>query len=186
MNDASLPPVQIRRATIDDAAALAELAARTFTDTYGSENTPENMAAHLSSAYGVAQQSRELADPAWITLVADSMGALMGYTQVRRSTPPPAVVPPNPVEIYRFYIDRPWHGRGLAYQLMDAAHLAASDLGGDVVWLGVWEKNARARAFYARCCFVDVGETTFMVGPDRQNDRVLVAPLSRSAGRSEG
>ena len=47
--------------------------------------------------------------------------------------------------------------------------------GHDVLWLGVWEHNARARAFYARWGFVEVGEMRFLLG---------LQPTSLTAARS--
>jgi len=177
--------MQIRRALPADAAALAEFAARTFEDTFAADNEPENLAAHLASAYGLAQQSRELADANWITVVAESGPTLAGYAQLRRITPPSCVTAASPIELYRFYVDKPWHGTGLGRQLMTAVIEAAADLGGRHVWLGVWERNPRARAFYAKCGFVDVGSQDFFVGPDRQTDRVLVTPVG-STGQGRG
>jgi GNAT superfamily N-acetyltransferase/SAM-dependent methyltransferase len=170
------PP--IRRGGSADAAALAEFAARMFARTFGPDNRPADLAAHLAESYGVAQQSRELADPEYVTLLADGGDGLAAFAQVRRHEPPACVTGPAPVELYRFYVDAPWQGRGLARRLMAAVHAAAAELGGRTLWLSVWERNPRARAFYAKCGFQDAGATDFYVGPDRQTDRVLVAPVA--------
>ena len=170
--------MNLRRAELSDAPALAAFAARTFAETYGADNRPEHMAVHLAASYGPAQQSRELADPAYVTIVAEADGALAAYAQVRRGTPPPCVAGPAPIELYRFYVDRPWQGRGVARRLMDAVHDAAAGLGGRTLWLSVWERNPRARAFYEKCGFVDAGTANFYVGPDRQTDRILVAAFN--------
>ena len=172
------PLVTIRRAAPADAAILATFAARTFHETYSAENEPEHMTAHLEAAYGLEQQGRELTDSSYITVIAESNAELAGYAQLRRGTPPTCVASTNAIELYRFYVDRLWHGHGLAQNLMLAAHAAAAELGGTHVWLGVWEHNLRARAFYAKVGFIDVGVTSFFVGPDKQTDRVLVAPVS--------
>lgn len=108
---------------------------------------------------------------------APALAGLVAYAQVRRHTPPPCVTHSRPVELRRFYVDRPAQGRGLAQRLMTEVLKEARGLGGEHLWLCVWEHNPRAQAFYARQGFVDVGQVDFMVGPDRQNDRVLVAPL---------
>ena len=42
------------------------------------------------------------------------------------------------------------------------------------IWLGVWERNARAIAFYRRWDFADVGSQSFQLGGDLQSDRVMV------------
>lgn len=173
----SEPSLHIRRALPAEAAALAELAARTFADTFGPDSRPEDMAAYLGSAYGVRQQTEELTDPGVITLVAESDGQWAAYAQVRRHPAPACVTGESPVEIRRFYVDRLWHGRGMAGPLMTAAREAARELGGRTVWLSVWERNPRAIAFYTKCGFRHVGEQDFWVGADRQTDLILVAGL---------
>ena len=168
---------RIRPATVADAAALAELGARTFHDTFAADNRPEDMAAHLASFYGVEQQSRELADPQMLTLVAEQEGALVAFAQLRRGTAPACVTGQSPVEIQRFYLSAEWKGRGLAQALMTRSLDEARAMGGVTIWLGVWERNPRAIAFYAKFGYVDVGTHTFMLGSDAQVDRILTRAL---------
>jgi ribosomal protein S18 acetylase RimI-like enzyme len=169
--------VVIRRGQPRDAAALAAFAARSFTHTYEAYNTPGDMLDYLASAYGVERQTRELIDPAMITLLAASKDGLIGYAQLRKKGAPACVTHDAPVEIYRFYVDATAHGTGVAQRLMAAAEEAAGDLGGRHLWLGVWERNPRAIAFYTKSGFVDVGTQIFELGSDRQTDRVLVKTL---------
>lgn len=171
--------VEVRRGVVGDAASLAEFAARSFADAFAADNDPQDLQAHLTASFGVPQQTRELNDPSVITLLAYAAGTLIGYAQVRAKQPPVPVSPANPVEVHRFYVDRSAHGRGVAQRLMSAAFDAARSLRGEHVWLSVWERNPRAIAFYGKCGFVDIGSTDFYVGPDRQTDRVLLAPLPR-------
>ena len=171
------PATSVRRGMTGDAAALAELAARTFADTFAHSNDPGDMAAYLASAYGLRQQTAELEDPDVVTLLAFRGDILVGYAQVRRQPPPACVDVEHPVELRRFYIDRAEHGRGVARVLMDEAHAAVRALGGLHVWLGVWERNTRAIAFYRKYGFERVGSHDFFVGSDRQTDDVFVAPV---------
>jgi len=174
----SPPALRIRRATIGDAEALATFAARVFIETFGDENKPDDLRDYVEESYGVAQQSDEIRDPNVATLLIEyDSGALVGYAQLCRKRVPPCVSGERPVEIYRFYIDRSRHGSGVAQTLMSAAFLQAREWGADVVWLGVWEHNPRAMAFYRKFGFADVGTIDFFVGPDRQTDRVYVIPL---------
>lgn len=168
----------IRRGEVRDAAALAAFAARTFTETFAADNSPDDLRAHLAATYGVQQQSAELADPNVITLLAETGGELVAYAQVRRNQPPPSVTHAAPIELHRFYVDHKAHGTGLAATLIAEARSAAIELGGRHLWLGVWERNARAIAFYGKSGFIDVGSTLYLVGTDRQTDRVMVAALS--------
>jgi len=74
-------------------------------------------------------------------------------------------------------VDHAWHGRGIAQRLMQATIDEAAAAGATTVWLGVWEHNARAIAFYGKHGFVDVGSHEFLVGSDPQTDRVMVRNL---------
>ena len=167
-----------RKATPVDADRLAAFAARTFTDTYAAHNTAEDMRDYLARAFGVEQQSGELGDPAMITVIAESGGALVGYAQLKRGKASALVAGKHPIEIYRFYVDRAAHGTGVAQRLMAETLEAAAEMGGDAVWLGVWERNPRAIAFYTKAGFQDMGTQIFQLGSDRQTDRVLCRPLS--------
>lgn len=176
--------VTVRRATLADARILSELAARTFAETFGADNTPEDLAAHLASAYGVAQQTAELADPDVVSLLAHADDVLIGFAQVRRKPAPACVSVERPVELHRFYLVRSAHGSGAAAPLMQASRDAAKSLGGRHLWLGVWERNPRAVAFYVKSGFARVGSHVFVVGRDRQTDWVFVSPLA--IGHADG
>jgi diamine N-acetyltransferase len=169
----------IRLGTPADAEALAQLAADTFRDTFAADNDPGDMAAHLTRSYGPQQQGRELADPAICTLLCEADDVLAAYAQLRGGPAPDCVHGTAPLELWRFYVARGWHGQGLAQALMQRVHQEARQRGAHTLWLGVWERNARAIAFYRKAGFVDVGSHLFMVGSDAQTDRIMVADLSR-------
>ena len=156
---------------------LADLARTTFYDTFAGSNDAHDMALHLTRAYGVAQQSAELQDADVTTLLAEADGAAIAYAQIRNDHIPECVTGPAPVELWRFYVHRDWHGRGVAQALMDRVKAEARRRGAETLWLGVWEKNDRARAFYAKCGFADAGEHIFLFGTDPQTDRVMTLAL---------
>lgn len=169
--------IMIRSGGATDATALSELAARTFRETFAADNRAEDMALHLAHAYGTSQQQRELVDPNITTLLVEIDGQLAGYAQLRSGVAPECVTGESPVELWRFYIAQPWHGRGVAQALMRRVEFEAYRRGGRTLWLGVWERNARAKAFYHGSGFMDVGSHAFMVGTDAQTDRILVRHL---------
>ena len=164
-----------------DAEELAAFATRTFAETFAADNRPEDMQAHLSANYSVERQAEELADPSVTTILARADGDLIGYAQVRRSTPPSCVTQVDPIELHRLYLDKRAKGSGLASELMLAVRKAAKEFGAQHIWLGVWEHNPRAIAFYRKTGFSDVGSTIYMVGPDRQTDRVMVAAVGANS-----
>jgi ribosomal protein S18 acetylase RimI-like enzyme len=157
----------IRRATADDAATLAELAERTFRDTFARDNRAEDMEAYAARTYGEERQRREIENRDLATLLAEDDGVAVAFAQLALDRGP------GRVEIARFYVDRAYHGRGIAQALMQATREAAQAHGAERVFLGVWERNARAIAFYAKCGFVDIGSQPFLLGSDLQTDRVM-------------
>jgi len=171
--------IVIRAGVETDATALAELAAQTFRETFAADNRPEDIALHTTHAYGTSQQRSELVDPNITTLLVEIDGQLAGYAQLRSGVPPQCVTGENPIELWRFYIAQPWHGRGVAQALMRQVESDACRSGPSTLWLGVWERNERAKAFYNKNGFMDVGSHVFMVGKDAQIDRILVRPLTK-------
>ena len=172
----------VRQATPADAALLSRLGEATFRDTFESENTPEDMAHYLAETFAPQRQAAEIADPANTVLLAERQSAsgeteLVGYVHLAAGPAPAAVQGPAPLEIKRLYVGRAWHGQGVAQALMDAALDAARSQGAQTIWLGVWERNPRAAAFYRKYGFARVGEHTFMLGTDVQTDWLLARPL---------
>ena len=169
--------VRVRRAEPADAAPLAEFGARTFSEAFGAENNPDDLARHMAATYNAAQQLREIADASCATLIAEVDGRYAAWAQLHRSTAPECVTGPSPIELRRFYVDAPWHGRGVAQRLMSATMQAARELGGRTLWLSTWDRNARGMAYYKKSGFVDVGGADFWVGNDRQSDRIFTKPI---------
>jgi len=170
----------IRRATANDAGRLAELAARTFSDTYAAYNDPADMAVHISARYGPSKQAEELADAGSTYIVAELADQLIGYAYLVSQQAPGDVALDAPVEVVRFYVASPWHGRGVAQGLMEACVAEARRQGGRTLCLGVWQENARAIAFYQRAGFTIVGTTAFQLGSQRQLDHVMAMSLDGS------
>ncbi len=168
----------IRLGVPTDAAALAELAARTFRDTFAADSRPEDIAQHMAQAYGSLQQGRELADANIVTLLAQRGEELAGYAQLRFGPAPTCVEGNAPIELWRFYVAQRWHGQGIAQALMCRVDEDADRVGTRTLWLGVWERNERAKAFYRKGGFVDVGAHVFMVGTDAQTDRIMARPVA--------
>lgn len=169
--------VLLRPAAVTDAAALATFAARTFAQAFGRDNRPEDLACFLAAHYSRERQQRELTDPAWTTILAEDDHAIAGFAQLCPGSTPAGVTGPAPLELARFYVDAAWHGRGVAQRLMAATIASAVARGARTLWLGVWERNPRAIAFYVKCGFADVGQKTFVVGTDVQHDRVMARVL---------
>jgi ribosomal protein S18 acetylase RimI-like enzyme len=161
-----------------DAPSLAEFGARTFHETFAADNTPEDMRAHLAATFSPERQLREIVDPDMDTLILVDGDQWMGFAQLRAGHVSDGVPPHGSIELWRFYVDQRWHGQGLAALLMDGAKQRARRRGARTLWLGVWERNARAQAFYRKHGFQHVGRQVFVVGNDPQTDDVMLCVLT--------
>lgn len=170
-------PATIRAASPDDAAALTNFAAASFRETFGPDNAPEDMNAYVADAFTLDRQRVTLADPRAFVLVAEDETGIAGYAQLRDGPAPPEVLGARAIELERFYVASRWQGGGLAARLMDAVLGAARARCARAVWLGVWERNARAIRFYARMGFEPVGSHIFMLGTDAQTDLIMTRAL---------
>jgi diamine N-acetyltransferase len=172
--------VRIRPATVADASVLATISAEMFIETYAPFNDPANLAAHVAAKFNSARQAAELRAP--------GATALLGF--VGDETRPaayayfgPGETPPeidlHAVEIKRFYVSSSYHGLGVARTMMRAV----IDRAAATLWLSVWERNPRAIAFYEKVGFAAVGHTTYVLGTDRQQDLVMVRPITSLPAR---
>jgi diamine N-acetyltransferase len=177
MTDAKDVHPAIRRATPDDAAPLTELAARTFWDTFAEHNRREDMEAYMSVAFTAPQLAAEIADPRATFFVAEAGGTLAGYAKLYAGDAPPCVTGPRPVELARLYVSRDCLGAGVGQELMQACLDEARRAGHATMFLGVWERNERAKAFYLKHGFKFVGEHIFVLGEDRQTDLLMERAL---------
>lgn len=172
-----IPGLMIRCGTVEDAGLLSELGARTFSETFAADNTEEDITEYLATSFNLAQQTAELEDPASTFLIAEIDGHAAGYAMLRDGEPEQGVEGANPIELVRLYVAREWLGRGLGEQLMRACLNEARQAGHETIWLGVWEHNPRAQAFYRKWNFRPVGEHMFQLGADLQRDLLMERPL---------
>src|SRR6185312_5090976 len=166
-------PPTIRRATITDAPLLCELSTVTFFETFAAHNTEEDMTQYLAESFNLDLQRADLSDDKTTFLIADVNEAAAGYAMLRAGAPPDEAEDNHSIELVRLYVKKEWHGRGVGESLMQACLAESRRQGYDNLWLGVWENNARARAFYRKLKFEEFGEHIFQLGGDAQNDFLM-------------
>ncbi len=172
-----LPAILVRHATAADAELLAQLGRRTFAEAFAASNSAEDLRLFLDQTYQEPIQARELAEPGAWHLIAEADGAAIGFARLRRGAVPPCVKGPDPLELQRIYVLQAWLGQKAGPALLRRCMDEAWALGARTLWLGVWERNDRALAFYRRHGFEAVGDHTFVVGTDPQRDVIMVRAL---------
>jgi ribosomal protein S18 acetylase RimI-like enzyme len=178
--------MNIRYGTKDDAKLLSELGAKTFSDTFAKDNTPEDMAMYLKKSFSPEIQLLELSQPEVVFLIAESEGAPIGYASLTLGSNNGSLTGTRPLEIRRIYAVRQYQGKGVGKELMKSAIREARQRGCDCVWLGVWQKNQRAIEFYEKWGFREVGTQVFLLGDDPQDDFIMELDLTESSdGRGD-
>lgn len=167
----------IRTADSNDASTLARVAESTFRATFTATNSAEDMALHCRNSFSEELQLSEILDPDMVNLLCEREGELIGFAQLRWGKPPACVRSKRAGEIQRLYVIESAHGTGVAQALMSACTEQLQSRNSDTVWLGVWEKNPRAIAFYRKIGFVEVGEHIFPLGEDLQRDVIMLKSL---------
>lgn len=170
--------VVIRNGSTDDTDALARLARQTFLDSFEHLNDPKNIRAYVRQAFSPAQVAKELLDDSSTFFIATRDAKLIAYAKIRSGDVPHCVESADAIELQRIYVEKRFHGTGIGQMLTDAAIEATRQAESDVLWLGVWERNPDAVAFYQRFGFETVGTKVFMMGPEEQTDLIMRLDLS--------
>jgi len=172
--------ITYRSAGPADAAALAALGRATFTETFGHLYSPDNLAAFLES-HSEKGWRAELSDPAFSIRLAEEDGRAVAFAKIGPPTLP-FETERSATELRQFYVLAAWHGRGVAAELMRWALAEARRRGAEELYLSVFVDNHRARRFYARYGFEQVGTYDFMVGTHADLDLVMRLALEDASG----
>jgi diamine N-acetyltransferase len=155
----------IRRATTDDAAALAELGAATFVETFGHLYPPEDLQTFLAKSHCADRWLRTLTDSRRATWVAEQPnGRKIGFIVVGACKLPVQHLESTAGEVQQLYVVAEFHNLRLGTRLMEAGLDWLAAQGRSPVYIGVWSENYAAHRFYARYGFSRVGEYGFPVG----------------------
>jgi ribosomal protein S18 acetylase RimI-like enzyme len=169
----------VRALSASEAASYSAFAERLFRETYVEGYAPADINDYVSKSFNTAQQLAELREPGGRVLVMeDNEHGLLGFAHLRQTPAPAALEGRFAVEISRFYIDRPWHGRGIARVLMSACIAEARSRGADALWLLVYQDNPRAVAFYEKSGFRRAGTQPFRLGSRVDQDWLMVRVIA--------
>lgn len=168
----------IRRATLQDASLLCVLGRKTFEETFKESNTPEDLALFLTENFTVEKLSIEIQETGSIFLIAFDADREVGFARLRENKMSQEKIEvKNALEIERLYTVKTYIGKQVGRSLMEACFDLARVQQRDAVWLGVWEHNFRAIAFYEKFGFEKIGSHPFIVGKDVQKDLLMLKSL---------
>jgi Acetyltransferases len=168
----------LKECSSEQLTQLKELSYLTYTDTFGPFNSEENMQAYLTSAYNDEKLLTELAAADSIFYFLYQEETLVGYIKLNWNDAQTESITENALEIERLYVHPQHKRKGFGRFLMEQSLAIAAAKGKAHVWLGVWEHNEPAKAFYKEMGFRRQGQHIFVMGDDEQIDYIMVKDLS--------
>ncbi|MCH4851422.1 GNAT family N-acetyltransferase [Bifidobacterium pseudolongum] len=173
----TMPMIEMAQST--DVNTIRDLSIATFAETFASLNTEEDMEQYNERHFSTDELQREIDNPDSTFVVAKVDGVPAGYMKVNVGDAQTEEMLGNRMEVQRLYILRQYKRNGLGTRFMHTAFDMARAQGKSVIWLGVWEHNDAAIAFYKRMGFVQFGSHDFVLGEDRQTDLLMEAAVDR-------
>lgn len=169
--------VKIVQVSEKDLPELIAISRETFADTFGKDNSPEDMAKFLDENYNEDKLGGEIATPGSFFYFLKVDGDVAGYLKLDVDDAQNEEVDPNGLEIERIYLRKSLQHRGLGKQLFEFAEEKGREWNKSVLWLGVWEHNENAKNFYASRGLTRFSEHVFVLGDDCQADFLLKKAL---------
>jgi ribosomal protein S18 acetylase RimI-like enzyme len=163
--------IRYRKAAAVDAERLVALFHDCFRDTFGHMYQPEDLATFLAGHTPVHWRD-QLESGEFVVRLVEEGDELAGFIKLGPLRLP-VEAQGQAVELRQLYVLGPWQGSGAARALMDWGMAAARRRGADELYLSVFTGNHRARRFYARYGFEEVGPYAFMVGNQADEDLIM-------------
>lgn len=179
-----MEPFECIPCTPADLDVLRDVSIATFSRAFEAQNNPEDFAAYLGKAFGRQQLLEELRHPDMHFYFVRVRGELAGYFKLNTGKAQTELREPDGMEIERIYVLAGYQGRGIGARMLEWICSHARDMGKTYLWLGVWEHNPRAIAFYGRQGFVTFGKHPYDIGNDRQWDWLMRLDLPETPGTS--
>ena len=163
--------VRYRTAGAEDADRLVAMFHECFTETFGHLYDPRDLAIFVNG-HSVERWRGQLESEDVTVRMAEEGEQLAGFIKLGPLRLP-VDLREKALELRQLYVRPPWHGTGVARELMDWVIAEARQRGAAELYLSVFTQNHRARRFYAGYGFVDVGPYAFMVGNQADEDVIM-------------
>ncbi len=160
-----------------DLQELKELSRKTFTDAFGADNNPDDLEDYLKSAFGEENLRLELLNPLSGFYFGKIEGETVGYFKINLGDAQTDFREEDAMELERLYVKKAFQNQEIGQKMLDEVIEMAVQRKMRYLWLGVWEKNIRAINFYLRNNFKHSGTHPYMVGNDKQTDKIMKLQL---------
>ncbi len=166
----------LREVQKEELGLLRQMSISTFTDAFGHLNSKENMSLYLSEKMSAEHIKEEFDRPGSTFYFAMINQQIVGYMKLNTGEAQNEPLE-NAMEVERIYVLKQHQGKRIGGIMLEHAISLARQEGIQVFWLGVWDQNVRAIAFYERMGLKVFDTHSFMLGTDRQTDKLMKMEL---------
>ena len=168
--------IHIERAVCNDAQLIADLSSATFIETYRGMCTDDDLVQFINKCFNQQAIEKELQDMNDFYFIAFVEGVPAGYMRLKEDYDDLISIKKyKAIALKRIYVLQEYQHANVGTTLMNYALQFAAEKNYQVLWLGVYEENKKAKNFYNKFEFKDTGEKAiFKIGNTAQTDNWLI------------
>jgi len=159
--------------SLSEVVQLQSLSRQTFSETFSSSNSKENMDKYLNENLSIEKLSEELKnDSSYFFFIKDKERNI-GYLKLNMGPSQTELKDETALEIERIYVIKEYQGKKVGQELFEKAIQVAKEKKAQYIWLGVWEENHKAIQFYQKNGFEMFDKHVFKLGDEEQTDLMM-------------
>lgn len=161
--------LEVKIPTLNDLAALTELATKTFIESHGTSASQNDIAEYVRKHYSVTEFEKELTDSNSVYRIVYLDGKIAGYSKIIYNCTNPNIAEVTVCKMERLYVLKEFYDQKIGKQLFDLNVTLAKANNQIGIWLYVWAENKRALRFYEKQGFKNIGATSFKISETHSN-----------------
>lgn len=169
--------IEFLKLNVESLEELVQISKSTYSDAFSNENTVENMQSYLDKSFNQTALEKQLTTSKSAFYFAKRNNQTLGYLKINSEEAQTGLKEENGLEVERIYVLQEFQKQKVGKALMDFAITMARNQEKEYVWLGVWEKNKKAIAFYEKLGFKIIGTHPFTMGKEVQTDYIMKMSL---------
>ncbi len=170
--------MELKKVDVSFANQLVDLWVSTFYQAYSDKHTMENMKSYTDRVYTLGAAKDVLRSDVQDCIVAFEDEKEVGFYLNKYCPCPVMDKDEKSVELKQIYILPDQFGTGLGKTLLEHAYETARKADAKNIWLVVVDINERARLFYLKQGFVEIGEGPILeIGSDHLTSKYMMRRL---------
>ena len=164
---------KIKECSLEDIEKVKYISEKTFYETFADENTEEDMNNYLKENFSYEKITDQINNTYSKFYIVESNDDVVAYMKINFDKAQTEEGHNNTIEVQRIYVLESFKGKRIGKTLIQRAIEIGETNKVDYIWLGVWEHNKKAIAFYEKLGFKKFDTHIFKLGDDEQIDHLM-------------